>query len=170
LSVIIRGQGSWWPTKIRQFGRHLRASVSPQERAALSTWLTEDQLRLFDSMHIADRRHGLDVVATLRADGVGNQEALLAGLLHDCGKGDTGVLPRVMYSLGQAYGAWVWRLARGIPGVAAGLDRLKRHAQTSADLAGDAGCSQRTVSLIRDQEAARDPEFGELLRLADEAN
>ena len=32
------------------------------------------------------------------------------------------------------------------------------------------GCSDRTVALIRHQDAPTDPEFGELLRLADEAN
>jgi hypothetical protein len=37
-------------------------------------------------------------------------------------------------------------------------------------MAADAGCSARTVALIRDQDAPTDPEFGELLRLADEAN
>ena len=40
----------------------------------------------------------------------------------------------------------------------------------SADLAAEAGCSPRTVELIRHQDDPRDPEFGELLRLADEAN
>ena len=33
-----------------------------------------------------------------------------------------------------------------------------------------AGCSPRTVELIRHQEVPIDPEFGRLLRLADEAN
>jgi hypothetical protein len=37
-------------------------------------------------------------------------------------------------------------------------------------LAAAAGCSSRTVELIRHQDAPADPEFGELLRLADEAN
>ncbi|HET9082932.1 MAG TPA: hypothetical protein VFN41_00910, partial [Candidatus Limnocylindrales bacterium] len=79
------------------------------ERAELIDWLTPQQLALFDSMHIADQRHGLDVVATLRADGVADDDVLLAGLLHDAGKGQIGVWPRVAYSLGQAYGSWVWR-------------------------------------------------------------
>jgi hypothetical protein len=33
-----------------------------------------------------------------------------------------------------------------------------------------AGCPARTIELIRFQDALVDPEFGELLRLADEAN
>jgi len=161
---------SWWASRTRQFRAHLRASVAPEERAALVAWTSTAQLALFDSMHVADRRHGLDVVASLRADGVGEREVLLAGLLHDAGKGQTGVWPRVAYSLGSRYGAWMWRVAGVLPGFRAALDRLRTHAETSAVLAAAAGCPVRTVELIRHQDAPTDPEFGELLRLADEAN
>jgi hypothetical protein len=144
--------------------------VRAQERAALTTWLTGDQLALFDGMHVADRRHGLDVVASLRTNGVTDTDVLLAGLLHDAGKGDTGVWPRVAHSLAEEYGSWVTALARRVPGFRTRLARLERHADVSAELAAGAGCSPRTVSLIREQDAPTDPEFGELLRLADEAN
>ena len=92
---------SWWASKVRQFRSHLRAHVNPLERAALASWVEPRQLEVFDAMHVADRRHGLAVVATLRADGATDNELLLAGLLHDAGKGDTGIWPRVAYSLGQ---------------------------------------------------------------------
>lgn len=161
---------SWWGSKVRQFRAHLRARVAPSERDDLATWLTPAQLALFDSMHVADRRHGLDVVATLRAEGATDRDLLLAGLLHDAGKGRTGVLPRVAWSLGQRYGRWVWRLAALVPGGRAAIDRLRDHAEASARLAAAAGCSSRTTALIRNQDAPRDAEFGELLRLADEAN
>ena len=134
------------------------------------TWTTPAQLALFDVMHAADRRHGLDVVASLRAEGVTDPDLLLAGLLHDAGKGQTGVWPRVAYTLGQRYGPWIWRVAALVPGFGPALGRLSAHAETSAVLAATAGCSARTVALIRDQDAPTDPEFGELLRLADEAN
>ena len=166
----MRSPASWWGSKARQFRAHLRASVAPGERSALATWITPAQLALFDAMHVADRRHGLDVVASLRAEGVGQPDVLVAGLLHDAGKGDTGVWPRVTYSLGERYGTWLWRAAAIVPGFGASLERLRTHAETSADLAAAAGCSARTVELIRHQDAPDDPEFGELLRLADEAN
>ena len=161
---------SWWASRARQFRAHLRASVTPEERTALVPWIAPAQLDLFDSMHIADRRHGLDVVASLRAEGVTEPDLLVAGLLHDAGKGDTGVWPRVAYSLGDRYGAWIPRLASVLPGFRHALERLRRHAATSAALAAAAGCSPRTVELIRNQDAPLDAEFGELLRLADEAN
>ena len=161
---------SWWGSRTRQFRAHLRARVRPEERSALAAWTTPAQRALFESMHVADRRHGLDVVASLRAEGVTEPDVLVAGLLHDAGKGQTGVWSRVAYTLGTRYGAWVWRAASVLPGMRRSLERLRTHAQTSADLAAAAGCSARSVELIRYQEAPRDPEFGELLRLADEAN
>ena len=168
----MRSSSSWWAAKVRRFRTHLRASVGPAERSGLEAWLSGPQLALFDGLHVADRRHGLDVVATLRADGVTDREVLLAGLLHDAGKGPTGVWPRVVHSLGQAYGSWVWR-AGGLvpgPGFKAALARLLDHAETSAALAAAAGCSPRTVELIRHQDAPIDPDAGRLLQLADEAN
>jgi hypothetical protein len=136
----------------------------------LASWTTPAQRRLFDTMHVADQRHGLDVVASLRAEGVKDRDILLAGLLHDVGKGDTGVWARVTYSLGQAYGSRIWSVAGAWPPMGDAIARLRDHAETSAVLAAEAGCSPRTVELIRDQDDPRDPEYGELLRLADEAN
>ncbi len=162
--------GSWWGSRSRQFRAHVRASVGPAERAGLETWLTDPQLALFDGMHVADRRHGLDVVATLRADGLTDPEVLLAGLLHDAGKGLTGVWPRVVYALGQRYGGWIPRVAGVLPPARAAQARLRAHAEVSASLASAAGCSPRTVELIRHQDAPVDPEAGRLLQLADEAN
>lgn len=164
------GSVAWWGSKVRQVRLHLGARIPPGERAAVAELLSPAQADLFDRMHPADRRHGLNVAHTLRADGVGEPDVLAAALLHDAGKGDTGLVPRVVHSLGQAYGPGVGRIARRFPGMAAALDRLARHAELSAGLAAAAGCSERTVELIRWQEAPRDPEFGELLRLADEAN
>ncbi len=108
---------SFWGSKVRQFRAHQRARVDARERAGLDDWLSPPQLALFDSMHVADRRHGLDVVATLRAEGQLDEELLLAGLLHDAGKGDTGLWPRVAYSLGQEYGRWIWRVAGSTAGI-----------------------------------------------------
>jgi hypothetical protein len=121
-------------------------------------------------MHVADRRHGLDVVRTLREDGVGDRDVLVAGLLHDAGKGSVGVWPRVAWSLGEAYGSWIWRLARLLPGGRGDMDRLRRHADISARLAEAAGCSPRTVALIAERPEPADASFGALLHRADEAN
>jgi len=160
-----------WGSKVRQFRTHLTARVARGERAALAGWLTPRQLALFDGMHVADKRHGLDVVATLRAGGSTDDDLLLAGLLHDCAKGPgVGVLPRVAWSLGEAWGPWVTSTARHLPGFGLALDRIRDHAELSARMALAAGCSPRTAALIRHQADPADPVAGELLRLADEAN
>jgi hypothetical protein len=163
------GGAGWWLAKVRQTKRHLLARVPARERDSVAAWLSAAQLAVFDGMHVADRRHGLDVVAALRAGGTADRELLLAGLLHDAGKGDAGMPPRIVHSLGQAGFGWVHRVASKL-GMRGTLERLRDHAESSARIAEAAGCSPRTVELIRWQDEPRDPEAGERLRLADEAN
>jgi hypothetical protein len=148
----------------------VRARVDAADRAALAAWLHPAELALFDAMHVADRRHGLDVVAALRRSGVTDRNVLAAGLLHDCAKGNTGVLPRVAWSLGEAYGTWVHRVARFVPGWGAALDRLRDHAERSADLVAAAGLPEYAVELVRHQAAPLDTHYGVLLLRADEAS
>jgi len=164
------GSLAWWLGKMRQTRRHVFARVTPAERAALEAWLTPPQLALFDAMHVADRRHGLDVVGVLRAEGTTEPDVLVAGLLHDCAKGNAGLLGRVLVALEQAHLGWPARVAGVLPPVRRTLQRLRDHAQLSAGLAGGAGCSERTIELIRWQDDPRDPIAGERLRLADEAS
>ena len=133
-------------------------------------WLEPSQLELFDRMHVADRRHGLDVMADLRRSGAVDRDLLAAGLLHDCGKGSrTRLVHRVAWSLGQRYGTWVWRASSRLPTFRAGLGAMRDHAERSALLAERAGSSARTVGLIRNQERPLD-DAGRLLQAADEAN
>ncbi len=157
--------------KIRQFWRHVSGRVGAADRAELRAWLTPAQLALFESMHRADQRHGLDVVASLRAAGHDDQDLLLAGLLHDCAKGrGVGLWHRVGWSLGERYGERVVSVARRLPGFAAAFGRIEDHAARSAELALAAGCSARTADLIRAQADPLDSESGRALRLADRAN
>lgn len=161
---------SWWARRVRQLGSHLVARVSPQERAALAAWVRPAELALFDGMHVADRRHGLDVVAHLRRAAVLDRDVLAAGLLHDCAKGDTGPGPRIAWSLGVLLGPWVHAAAARLPGWAAALDRLRDHADASADALAAAGLPARAVDLVRYQGAPRDPEYGARFHAADEAS
>ena len=160
----------WWTTKSRQAQRHVLGRVSPAERRDLETWLSGPQLALFDSMHRADQRHGLDVIATLRAEDHDDPDLLLAALLHDCSKGPAVRLPhRVAWSFGERYGDGVLDVFSHMPGYRTAFMRLRDHADDSAELALQAGCSERTADLIRHQAAPVDPDAGEALQLADEA-
>lgn len=136
----------------------------------MAAWLTPAQLALFDGMPVSDRRHGLDVAAGLRIAGSTDSDLLLAGLLHDCGKGSRVRLAhRVAWSLGQRYGSWIWAVSGHVPTFRTGLAAMRDHASRSAELAAGAGCTFRTVELIRNQEAPTD-DAGRLLLAADEAN
>ncbi len=148
----------------------MTARVSEQERTDLAGWVTPAQLALFDAMPVADRRHGLDVVARLRCLGASDHDLLLAGLLHDCGKGPgVRLVHRVTWSLSERYGPGVLATAGAVPGMRPGLARIRDHADASADLMLAAGASTRAADLARHQAAPTDPILGELLRAADEA-
>jgi hypothetical protein len=168
---VSAGSADWWAGKMRQARRHLGARVSAGERAGLEAWLTPAQVQVFDAMHVSDRRHGLDVVAWLRADGISDADVLTAGLIHDAGKGEAGFVARVLYALSQGYGSWICGAAMTLPPLARSLRRLKAHAELSAAIAAAAGCSPRTIELIRRQDdpSPLDPSE-QRFHLADEAS
>ncbi len=169
-AILRAGSSGWWAAKARRVRVFLVGRVTDAEIRAVEGLMTPVQLALFRSMHRSDQRHSLDVVAWLRSGGAGEPDLLLAGLLHDAGKGNTGLLPRIVYSLTQAYGGWVAAPFRLIPGLGEAIARLERHPDSSARLASTVGCNARTVELIRHHIEPRDNDLGRLLRLADEAN
>jgi hypothetical protein len=161
----------WWISKVRRFVRYFTGRVTEAERAQLATWLMPAQVELFESMHRADRRHGLDVVAALRAAGHERSELLLAGLLHDCGKGRRlRVWHRIAWSLVERYGRPVERLAMLAPGFRAAFVTMADHAQRSAELALAAGVDPLTADLIRNQAEPTDDVLGRALLSADQAS
>lgn len=162
--------GGWWTRRVRQGLRHLGGRVDAGERDDLAAWLSAPQAALFESMHPADQRHGLDVVARLQFAGHADEELLLAGLFHDCAKGPgVRLIHRVAWALGERYGEGVLTATARLPGFATAYTALRDHPQASARLAEEAGCSPRTAELIRHKEAPLDPVAGVALRRADEA-
>ena len=162
---------SWWAGKVRRFGRYWTGRVSQSERDGLGAWLTLPQLALFDAMQRADQRHGLDVVAALRAAGHDEPDLLLAGLLHDCAKGRSiRVWHRVAWSLSERYGSRIERALGSLPGFRAALTTLREHAARSAEMARAAGASELTAELIRNQAEPTDAVLGRALLVADQAN
>ena len=161
----------WWAGRTRQFARYVTGRVTRGERGEIAAWLTPGLFNLFNDMHRADQRHGLDVVAALRRAGHTEGDLLVAGLLHDCGKGGgLRVWHRIGWSLGERYGQGIRSLALRVPTFRTAFATLAAHAERSAELALAAGCSALTADLIRHQAQPTDPELGVALRLADEAN
>ena len=161
----------WWAGRVRQFVRYLTGRVSRSERAQLRAWLTPAQLDLFDEMHSADKRHGLDVVQALRSAGHSDPDLLIAGLLHDSGKARSLRLwHRIGWSVSEHYDGRVRSTARRLPTFTTAFATLAAHAERSAELALAAGCSPRAADLIRHQAEPTDQELGVALRLADEAS
>jgi hypothetical protein len=162
---------SWWAAKVRRFTRYFVGRISERELDELRDWLSPSQTRLFESMHRADQRHGLDVVAALKADRQTDPDLLLAGLLHDCGKGrGLHVWHRVGWSLSERYGPRTERLMLRLPGFRDAFAVIAAHAARSAELALEAGCSPVCAELIRHQAEPVDAVLGRALQLADEAN
>ena len=113
-----RSDASWWAHKTRQFGAPLRARVSDAERRPSTPGSTRPSSRLFDAMHVADRRHGLDVVAHLRGGRPRRITTCSGGPAPRLrGKGHTGVWPGSPSRWASAYGPWVWRRRRRRPGL-----------------------------------------------------
>ena len=161
----------WWAGKVRQVWRHVAGRVAASERAELAGWLTPAQLALFDSMHRADQRHGLDVRDSLRRAGHAERDLLLAALLHDCGKGPrVGLWHRVGWSLAERYGAGVARALAPLPGFSRAFALIDDHPRRSAELALAAGCSPLTADLILHQAEPAETELARALQLADAAN
>jgi hypothetical protein len=161
---------TWWARRVRQFVRYMSGRVTLGERAALYTWLTSSQLDLFDRMHRADQRHGLDVVAALRRAGTPEPALLLAGLLHDAGKGkDLHLWHRVAWALAERHPGLEPVFLR-VPSFRTAFATMADHPERSARLALEAGCSARTADLIRHQAEPSDEELVVALRLADEAS
>ena len=148
---------------------YLGANVGQAERAELATLLPPAQLALFLGMPRADQRHGLDVATALRRAGYGDdRELIVAGILHDVGKGRSVRLwHRVAWSLGQRHGRWLVAAASVVPGARQVFVRLERHPRTSAELVRSVGAPARTVALIAQQADPRDP-AARALHLADE--
>ena len=148
---------SWWASKARQFRR--TSGLGSAEERADWPWPPPHSSRAlrFDACRRPPPRPRRG--RHLRKDGAADDELLLAGLLHDAGKGHTGVGRGGLRSR-----AGVRRVGVGVsPGSfpdGSPVARLRDHAEISARLAGEAGCSARTVELIRHQDAPVDPDAG----------
>ena len=153
--------------RVKQFWHTLRAPWLPVEHAYAVVRLTPELLTPFERMSRAEQQHGIALCKALEARGITDADALVAGLLHDCGKS---VAPptlwdRVLVVLGEALlprqaARWATHSEMGSPprGLTRGFVIRKRHAEWGAAIAEQAGASPRAVALIRQHHHAMDDE------------
>ena len=183
---------SW--RRVRQFFRATFARVRPDEIVEIGAILIPAQMALFQRMDRSDQRHSLDVFNTLRRAGQQDNNLLQVALIHDAGKtvlagGKT--VPaggKTMDARGPLQRLTVWHrtsvvlLQTGAPGWLARLAADGRgwkrpfaahvqHAQSSAELAAQAGSAPEVVALIRKHhEPEPDDKRLALLQRADAQN
>lgn len=159
--------------RARQFGSHLFARVSTDERKAAHDLLPPRAAIVFDRMPVADQRHALDVVARLRASGQTDRDLLAAALLHDVGKGARVRLwHRVVAVLVEAFApSRLARLGSNDPTSWRYPFHLQRHHEAlSADAALAAGCGPRVASFIMGTADGTDAQLMAALAAADGAS
>ena len=160
--------------RVGQFVAHVRAGVGPVEEAFARRTLPAPAWSVFAGMPVADRRHALDVVERLRADGHDSPDLLAAALLHDAAKGQR---MRLWHRVG---GVLLEALAPSMLRRLAVADPTSwrhpfwlylHHGPMSAELAEQAGCTPATARLIRGTPGG-EPEAQLLraLRAADDAS
>ena len=158
--------------RVGQLVAHMRARVDPEKAALVRRLLPDHGVELFESMPVADRRHGLDVAGRLLDAGHDDMDLLAAALLHDAAKGRRMRLwHRVAGVLLDALAPSVLRrLASPNPGSWRHPFHLYLHHESmSADLATAAGCPPRVDAFIRGRVAADDRQLLEALARADDA-
>lgn len=127
---------------------------------------------LFETMPVADRRHGLDVAERLLRAGHDDRDLLAAALLHDAAKGHRMRLwHRVSGVLLEALApSLLRRLASADPSSWRHPFHLYlHHAPLSATLCAEAGCPPRVGAFIRGEVADADVQLLRALTRADDA-
>jgi len=139
--------------RVVQFWKALTACVRPGELEAVAPLLGVKGVALFQCLSRNDRRHSLNVYATLRQWGYEDQGLLVAALLHDAGKtaGSIWLPYRVAVTLLEAFRPeWLARLGdAGGRGLLRPFWIAREHPEIGAQLLADAGFSATTVELVR---------------------
>ncbi len=156
------------------------APLSNEERSEVAHWLPGSAILLFETMSAADQRHALRVCRGLQERGCTEKDLLSAALLHDVGKagGRVPFWTRPVIVIGKlCFPHLLVRLAV-YPREGIGLPHLQSwrrplgyawwHADIGADLAADAGLSERAILYIRTHHQPNGPAAA--LHIVDEAS
>ena len=142
------------------------APLSAAEYEVVARFLPDAALMLFQTMSPADQRHSLRVCQELQARGCDETDMLTAALLHDVGKAQ-GRVPfwtRPVLVLGKLLFPRLLARVTVYPHKGRQLPRWQRalsyawyHAEVGAELATQAGLSERAVLYIRTHHQPQGP-------------
>ena len=161
----------WFATVHYRLGqvRQQLGFVAPlvmEEYGEVARFLSPAALALFQTMSPADQRHALRVCQGLQARGCNETDMLAAALLHDVGKAQgrvpfwtrpTIVLGKVLFPRLLASLTVYPHRDSELPRWRRGLSYAWYHADVGADLAAQAGLSERAVLYIRTHHQPRGP-------------
>lgn len=135
-----------------QFWRALRDSATPEELAHVEEVLPAPLFEIFSQMLPFEQAHAIRVYQRLCKQGHTDPDLLAAGLLHDVGKARVPLNPleRVLYVLGFKFfpnQADEWGDTHP-KGLLRGFVVAEKHPEWGAEMAAQAGASERLVRLI----------------------
>lgn len=135
--------------RIRQFA-HAGRRPSPDDLALARAWLALPLLDLFLAQHPRDVVHGASTARLLLEGGHGAPDLVVAGFVHDVGKGSQRRLDRVAYVL-AAWAGLERRLAADHSRFALrrAVFRSLHHSERGAAMLEAAGATARVVDLTR---------------------
>ncbi len=140
--------------RLQQFWQNINAvPLTPEAYATVSATLTPTELNLFSRYTNSDQWHAYRVMRTLRSAGYHEPDLLTAALLHDIGKSCVSltVIDRSIAVL--AAKLFPQKASQWGQGDGQGWQRpftvRALHPQWGADMAFEADCNTRIVTLIR---------------------
>lgn len=156
--------------RVQQFVRAAGAWLQAEDDEAVRLNLPPAGASLFRAMPRYDRQHALSVLRQLKESGQSDPDLLAAALLHDVGKtanrsGRLWLWHRVAVVLLRTFSPGsVERIGRDVSGSWRQPFYVQvHHGAIGAELAQQAGCSPRTVDLIRLHESPTDETGDSLL-------
>lgn len=154
--------------RLRQFLRALEEQRAPVERGFVEAYLDERGRRLFYAMPPRDRVHAARTARLLLHAEGSDRDLVIAGLLHDVGKGEQQLWHRAGYVLLNATApALLQRIARPGGDWRGAICRLRDHARRGAEMARSLGYGENVYRLIARHHSAANDARQQALQRAD---